>query len=85
VNGDQYGYYHSQDPGSATDYMNAVLAAGIDPSGASSISGWTNLQYLAYGCIETHSSGLWFDGLVDSYLDQFLGDLSSAPWPGGNQ
>jgi hypothetical protein len=43
------------------------------------------LQYLAYGCIETHSSGLWFDGLVDSYLDQFLGDLSSAPWPGGNQ
>ena len=33
VNGDQYGYYHSQNPSSATDYMNAVTAARIDPSG----------------------------------------------------
>jgi hypothetical protein len=85
VNGDQYGYYHSQDPSSATDYMNAVIAARTDPSGTSSLSGWTKLQYLAYGCIETHSSGSWFDGFVDSYLDQFLSYLSSAPWPGGNK
>jgi hypothetical protein len=85
VNGDQYGYYHSQDPSSATDYQNAVIAATVDPSGTSSISSWTNLQYLAYGCIQTHFTGSWFDGLVDSYLDQFLSDLSSAPWPGGNK
>jgi hypothetical protein len=85
VNGDQYGYYHSQDPSSATDYENAVIAATIDPGGTSSISDWTNLQYLAYGCIDTHYSGTWFDGVPDSYLDQFLSDLSTAPWPGGNQ
>ena len=85
VNGDQYGYYHSQDPSSATDYKNAVIAATIDPHGTSSISDWTNLQYLAYGCIGTHFTGSWFDGFVDSYMDQFLGDLSSAPWPGGNK
>jgi len=85
VNGDQYGYYHSQNPSSATDYENAVVAATINPSGTSSISDWTNLQYLAYGCIQTHFTGSWFDGLVDSYLDQFLSDLSSAPWPGGNR
>jgi hypothetical protein len=85
VNGDQYGYYHSQDPSSATDYQNAVVAATIDPSGPSSVSNWTNLQYLAYGCIQTHFTGSWFDGFADSYLDQFLSDLSSAPWPGGKQ
>ena len=85
VKGDQYGYYDSQNPSSATDYKNAVIAATIDPSGTSSISDWTNLQYLAYGCIQTHFSGSWFNGLVDSYLDQFLSDLSSAPWPGGNK
>jgi len=85
VNGDQYGYYHSQNSSSATDYTNAVLAATIDPSGPSSMSGWTNLQYLAYGCIETHFTGSWFAGSVDSYLDQFLSDLNTAPWPGGNK
>jgi len=85
VNGDQCGYYHSEDPRSATDYENAVIAATINPSRTSSISDWTNLQYLAYGCIETHFTGSWFDGLVDSYLDQFLSDLSTAPWPGGNK
>ena len=77
MNGDQYGYYHSQDPSSATDYKNAVIAATIDPHGTF-ISDWTNLQYLAYGCIGTHFTGSWFDGFVDSYMDQFLGDLSSA-------
>jgi hypothetical protein len=85
VNGDQDGYYHSQDPSSATDYNNAVIAATIDPNGTSSVSDWTNLQYLAYGCIQTHFTGSWFDGSADSYLDQFLSDLSSAPWPGGNK
>ena len=57
VNGEQCGYYHSEDPRSATDHENAVIAATINPSGTSSISDWTNLQYLAYGCIETHFTG----------------------------
>ena len=85
VNGDQYGYYNAQSPSSATDYKNAVAAALSNPNGASKISGWSNLQYVAYGCIETHYSGGWFSGTTDSYLTEFLSTLSSAPWPGGNQ
>jgi hypothetical protein len=57
VNGDQYGYYYSQGPCSATDYKNAVRVATIDPSGTSSMSDSTNLQYLAPGCVEPASPG----------------------------
>jgi len=85
VNGDQYSYFNSQSSSSGTDYQNAVTAAKNNPNGASKISGWTNLQYLAYGCIDTHFSGDWFNGSTDSYLSDFLSTLSSADWPGGNR
>jgi len=83
VNGDQTSYYNSQSSSQGTDYQNAVNAARSNPSGASPVSGWTNLQYLSYGCIDTHFSGSWFNGSADSYLTEFLDRLSSAPWPGG--
>jgi len=83
MNGDQYSYFNSQSSSSGTDYQNAVDAAKSNPSGGSKISGWNNLQYLAYGCIDTHYSGDWYNGQEDSYLSQFLSALSSAPWPGG--
>jgi hypothetical protein len=85
MNGDEYSYFSYQDSSSGIDYQNAVGAAKANPNGASRVSGWTNLQYLAYGCIDTHYSGSWFNGVSDSYLDQFLSALSTAPWPGGNQ
>ena len=85
INGDQYGYYHSQSSSGGADYKNAVSQALSDPQGPSSISGWSNLQYLAYGCIETHYSGGWFSGATDSYLNSFLSSLNSANWPGGQQ
>jgi hypothetical protein len=83
MNGDEYSYYNSQAAAQGTDYQNAVNAARANPSGASSISGWTNLQYLSYGCIDTHFSGDWFNGSSDTYLNEFLNRLSTAPWPGG--
>src|SRR5208337_3970138 len=85
VNGDEYNYYNSQSSAQGTDYQNAVSAARTNPSGASRIAGWTNLQYLSYGCIDTHYSGDWFDGDSDSYLTEFLNRLATAPWPGGLQ
>ena len=85
INGDQFDYFHDQNPTAATDYQNAVSAARTNPNGASSVSGWTNLQYLAYGCIDTHYSGTWFDGLRDSYLNEFISAVGDAPWPGGNK
>jgi hypothetical protein len=85
VNGDQASYYQSQNAVTVTDYLNAVSAAKLDPSGASRIAGWTNLQYLAYGCIATHYSGRWFDGTADAYLNGFLTTLQNASWPGGNR
>jgi hypothetical protein len=85
VDGDQYNYFNSQNRRNARDYLNAVSAATNNPSGSSRVSGWTNLQYLAYGCIDTHYSGSWFGGRADSYLNSFLGALNSAPWPGGNK
>ena len=85
VNGDQYGYFNSQSKKSGTDYKRAVSNATSSPSGPSSVSGWNNLQYLAYGCIESHFSGSWFNGKADSYLRGFLSALNSAPWPGGQR
>ena len=85
VNGDEYSYYNSQSSAQGTDYQNAVSAARTNPSGASRVTGWTNLQYLSYGCIDTHYSGDWFDGDSDSYLTEFLNRLETAPWPGGLQ
>jgi hypothetical protein len=85
VNGDEYSYYNSQSSAQGTDYQNAVSAARTSPNAASRISGWTNLQYLSYGCIDTHFSGDWFDGDSDSYLTEFLNRLETAPWPGGLQ
>jgi hypothetical protein len=83
INGDEYSYYNSQAAAQGTDYQNAVNAARTNPNGASSISGWTNLQYLSYGCIDTHFSGDWFNGFSDTYMNEFLNRLSTAPWPGG--
>jgi hypothetical protein len=83
VNGDQYSYLQS--PSSGTDYQNAVNAAKLNPHDASKISGWTNLQYLAYGCIDSHYTGNWFNGTADSYLNDFFSSLNSAPWPGGKK
>jgi hypothetical protein len=85
VNGDQYGYFNSQSRKSGSDYKRAVSNATNNPSGPSSVSGWTNLQYLAYGCIQTHFTGNWFNGRADSYLRGFLSTLNSAPWPGGQR
>ncbi len=85
VNGDQYGYFNSQSRRSGSDYQRAVSNAKSNPSGPSSVSGWNNLQYLAYGCIDTHFSGSWFNGRPDSYLRGFLSTLTSAPWPGGQR
>jgi hypothetical protein len=82
VNGDQYSYFNSQSRRSGSDYLNAVSNAKSNPTGPSSVSGWNNLQYLAYGCIDTHFSGSWFNGRSDSYLKSFLSSLSSANWPG---
>jgi Bacterial Ig domain len=83
VNGDETSYYNSQSSSMGSDYQNAVSRAQSNPNGASPVSGWTNLQYLSYGCIDTHFSGAWFNGSSDSYLVEFLDRLSSAPWPGG--
>jgi hypothetical protein len=85
VNGDQYGYFNSQSKKSGRDYQSAVFNATNNPSGPSSVHGWTNLQYLAYGCIQTHFTGNWFNGRADSYLRGFLSALNSAPWPGGQR
>jgi hypothetical protein len=85
MNGDQYTYFHSQSPSASTDYQNAVSAARTSPNGASRVPGWTNLQYLAYGCIDTHYLGAWFSGVQDSYLNEFISDVNAAPWPGGNK
>lgn len=82
VNGDQYSYFHSQSRKSGADYANAVNNAASNPNAPSNVSGWNNLQYLAYGCIETHFSGSWFNGRSDSYLNKFLSSLSSADWVG---
>jgi hypothetical protein len=85
VNGDQLSYFDNQNSAAARDYSNAVKAASSNPNGPSSISGWTNLQYLSFGCIDSHFSGTWFGGVPDAYLNEFLHDLNTAPWPGGNQ
>jgi hypothetical protein len=85
INGDQYSYFNSQSSSSGSDYRTAVSAARSNPDSASKISGWSNLQYLAYGCIDSHYSGGWYSGVDDSYLSQFLSALTSAPWPGGNR
>jgi len=85
VNGDQYGYFEAQSATSAGDYRDAVNAAQSNPNGWSKIAGWTNLQYLAYGCIDAHYSGDWFSGSSDSYLGEFLNALNTAPWPGGQR
>ncbi len=85
MNGDQYSYFNSQSAAAGTDYKNAVSNAQSNPQGASVISGWTNLQYLAYGCIDTHNSRSWYSGTMDSYLSVFLQSLSSANWPGGQK
>jgi hypothetical protein len=82
VNGDQYSYFHSQSRKSGADYANAVNNAASNPNAPSNVSGWNNLQYLAYGCIETHFSGSWFNGRSDSYLNKFLSSLNSADWVG---
>jgi hypothetical protein len=87
VNGDQYGYFNSQSRKSGNDYLRAVSNAKSNPTGSSSVHGWTNLQYLAYGCIQTHFTGNWFNGRADSYLRGFLSTLNSTtpPWPGGQR
>jgi hypothetical protein len=85
VNGDQYAYFNSQSRKSGSDYLRAVSNATSNPTGSSKVSGWNNLQYLAYGCIQTHFTGNWFDGRADSYLRGFLSALNSAPWPGGQR
>jgi hypothetical protein len=85
VNGDQFSYYNSQSSSSGADYQRAVSAAQSNPNGASNIPGWSNLDYLAYGCIESHFSGDWYSGNMGSYLSSFLNALNNAPWPGGNR
>lgn len=85
VNGDQYDYFSSQQRRSGADYLAAVQAAASNPNGPSRVSGWTNLQYLAYGCIDTHFSGSWFNGRTTPYLKEFLNTLNSADWPGGTR
>jgi hypothetical protein len=85
VNGDQYGYFNSQSKKSGSDYLRAVSNAKSNSTGASRVSGWNNLQYLAYGCIDSHFSGSWFNGRADSYLRGFLSSLNSANWPGGQR
>jgi hypothetical protein len=87
VNGDQYGYFNSQNRKSGNDYLRAVSNAKSSPTGSSRVPGWNNLQYLAYGCIDTHFSGGWFNGRADSYLRGFLSTLNSTtpPWPGGQR
>jgi hypothetical protein len=82
VNGDQYGYFNSQSKKSGSDYLRAVSNAKNNSNGSSKVSGWSNLQYLAYGCIDSHFSGSWFNGRADSYLMGFLSTMNSAPWPG---
>jgi len=82
VNGDQYAYFFSQNPNISASYQNAVNAAKINPTGPSSIAGWTNLQYLSNGCIDAHLTGTWFEGRVDTYLNRFVTNLQNAPWPG---
>lgn len=59
VNGDQYGYFLSQRRRSGADYLKAVQTAKGYPNEPSPAPGWSNLQYLSYGCIETHFSGDW--------------------------
>jgi len=84
VDGDKYTYFSILNSAAATDYQNAVNAAKTNPNGASKVSGLTNLQYLAYGCVDTHYSGAWYEGILDFYLNEFDDALNNAPWPGGN-
>ncbi len=85
MNGNQQAYFNSQSSSQGDDYQRAVQAASSDPNGSSPVSGWSNLEYLSYGCIDTHYSGDWFSGQEDDYLQSFLESLSSVPWPGGVQ
>lgn len=84
INGDKYNYFAMQNSADATDYQNAVDSARSNPNGASKVSGLNNLQYLGYGCVDTHYTGAWYDGTFDFYLNMFRDALNSAPWPGGN-
>ena len=83
INGDKFEYFNDQNPTAAADYQNAVNAARTNPKGASRMSGWTNLQYLAYGCIDAHYLGAWYNGASDSYIAEFTNAVNEAPWPGG--
>ena len=64
--------------------FHMVVALDMLGGGVRTMGGTvTNLQYLAYGCIDTHYNGRWFDGVSDAYLNEFLTTMNSAPWPGG--
>jgi len=84
INGDRFSYYAAQSPSDASDYQNAVNSAMSDPNGASKVPGLSNLQYLGYGCVDTHYSGAWYNGVFDFYLNIFQDALGSIPWPGGS-
>jgi hypothetical protein len=80
LNGDQYDYFDYQSHKSGKNYINAVNKAINNPNKTSSVSKWNNLEYLAYGCIDTHYSGDWFNGNKDEYLKNFLNALNNEPW-----
>jgi len=79
----------------STDYTNAVSRARTSPnspvSGTSGVapsnllSGETNLQYLAIGCIATHFCGGWYGtdgGGCNTYAQTFVNILNAHNWPG---
>lgn len=95
VNGGDSGRFNN------ADYNHAVSVASSNPNGLASSSGFvapsnllsgeTNLQYLALGCIATHFCGGWYQSSSDScttYLttangsNSFIPILQNHSWPG---
>jgi hypothetical protein len=92
INGHQLGYFNSQSPASAADYSQGVQYATINPNGVMTHShtkailhsGETNLEYLAWGCLDTHYCGDW--GMVagcDRYAAEAYQHYINHDWPGG--
>jgi len=72
INGDQYNYFNSQSHKAGKNYKEAVANSISHPK--------KSLEYLAYGCIDTHYSGNWYNGNKDEYLKAFLNSLNNETW-----
>jgi Putative Ig domain len=86
MNGDQSSYFNGVGAGGA--YLNDVANAKYDPNNQSPHNFWnpvtgkyaTNLEYVAFGCVSSHFSGLWMDSGAQSYLSTLLTHWKNKDW-----